>query len=104
MLENSPQRFFQFSKENLGLAEMAYHAIHDAILCGQIEPGEALRQADLAEELGVSARTVREALSRLRVEGLVVYEPHHSIRAARFTIGDQEELYQMRARIEGLAC
>jgi DNA-binding GntR family transcriptional regulator len=78
--ESTSPRFGEFTRENHCLAEMAYQAIHDAILYGRIEPGTPLRQADLAVELGTSARTVREALSRLVVEGLVVYEPHHSIR------------------------
>lgn len=99
----SSSRFGEYAKENHCLVEMAYQAIHDAILYGRIEPGAPLRQTDLAEELGISARTVREAFSRLVAEGLVEYEPHHSIRVTRYTIADQEELYQMRAVIEGMA-
>jgi DNA-binding GntR family transcriptional regulator len=102
-LVNPPHRFGEFTKGNHSLVEMAYQAIHDAILYGRIKPGTSLRQIDLAEELGISARTVREALSRLTAEGLVVHEQHHSIRVAEYTVADVEELYLMRAAIEGLA-
>lgn len=85
------------------LAQQVYEAIHDSIICGRIHPGDPLRQAELAEELGVSARTVREALSRLVAEGLAEYEPHRGVRVKRFTIADQESLYQMRSAIEGMA-
>lgn len=85
------------------LVQQVYDAIHDSIVCGRIHPGDPLRQAELAEELGVSARTVREALSRLVAEGLAEYEPHRGARVKRFTIADQEALYQMRAAIEGMA-
>jgi DNA-binding GntR family transcriptional regulator len=101
---NKSTRFNDISLESQSLVDKAYQAIHDAILYGNIKPGAQLRQAELAEELGISARTVREALSRLAAEGLVDHEPHHGVRVATFTITDQEELYQMRATIEGKAC
>jgi DNA-binding GntR family transcriptional regulator len=104
ILEKSSQRFDESIKENHCLTEIAYQALHEAILYGRIEPGAPLRQAELAEEMGISARTLREALSRLAVEGLVVSEPYHTMQVARFTIADQEELYQMRAYLEGLTC
>jgi len=102
-LEGSPGLFSEFAKENHSLVEMAYQAIHDAILYGRIKPGALLRQMDLAKELGISARTVREALSRLTAEGLVVHEQHHSIKVTEYTVSDVEELYLMRAAIEGMA-
>lgn len=102
-LKNNSQHAFEQSRLSNSLPEAAYQAIHDAIICGRIEPGEPLHQAELAQELGVSARTVREALSRLVAEGLAEYEPHHSVRVADLTMGDQEELYLMRVAIEGMA-
>ena len=85
------------------LRERVYNAIHDSIICGRILPGEPLLQEELASELGVSARTVREALSRLVAEGVAEHQPHHSVRVTSFTVDDQEELYRMRAVIEGMA-
>ncbi len=85
------------------LVDQVYQAIHDSIIGGRIHPGETLPQVQIAQELGVSARTVREALSRLAAEGLVEAEPHHSVRVAQFTVEDQEQLYRMRSEIEGMA-
>lgn len=98
----SPRFRTQLQASN-SLPELAYQAIHDGIVCGRIKPGEALRQMDLAQELGTSARTIREALSRLVAEGLAESEPHRGVHVASFSIADQEELYRMRASIEGMA-
>jgi DNA-binding GntR family transcriptional regulator len=98
----SPGFKLQFQASN-SLPELAYQAIHDGIICGRIKPGEPLRQMDLAAELGTSARTIREALSRLVAEGLAEAEPHRGVRVASITIEDQEQLYRMRASIEGMA-
>ncbi len=96
-------RFHEQLQATISLPEVVYQAIHDSIICGRILPGDPLRQVELAQELGVSARTVREALSRLVAEGVAEYEPHRGVRVARFTIADQEELYRMRSAIEGMA-
>ncbi|HZW04528.1 MAG TPA: GntR family transcriptional regulator [Anaerolineaceae bacterium] len=103
---SSSSRFdprFQKQLASGTLAQQVYEAIHDSIICGRIHPGDPLRQAELAGELGVSARTVREAFSRLVAEGLAEYEPHRGVRVKRFTIADQEALYRMRSAIEGMA-
>jgi DNA-binding GntR family transcriptional regulator len=96
-------RFQEQMHASSTLREQVYQAIHDSIICGRILPGEPLPQEELATELGVSARTVREALSRLVAEGVAEHEPHHSVRVTSFTVDDQEELYRMRAVIEGMA-
>jgi DNA-binding GntR family transcriptional regulator len=53
------------------LRDEAYEGIRDAIILGELAPGSVLREADLAERLGVSKAPVREALARLVGEGLV---------------------------------
>ncbi|GAB2837686.1 GntR family transcriptional regulator [Actinoallomurus bryophytorum] len=57
------------------LRESAYLAIRDAIVRGEIAPGAAVRDADLAARLGLSRAPVRDALSRLAGEGLVETKP-----------------------------
>ncbi|MGC9538685.1 GntR family transcriptional regulator [Streptomyces sp. UG1] len=57
------------------LRDQAYAAIRDAIVAGEIEPGAAVRDADLAERLGLSRAPVREAFSRLVDEGLLESKP-----------------------------
>jgi DNA-binding GntR family transcriptional regulator len=53
------------------LRDRAYEAIRDAIVAGELEPGAVVRDADLAERLGLSRAPVREAFSRLVDEGLL---------------------------------
>jgi len=58
------RRPIQFHKQTL--AEVAAEALREAILDGRLKPGEWLRQEALAEEMGVSQITVRDALNRTR--------------------------------------
>lgn len=53
------------------LRDVAYEHLRDRIVFGVDPPGTVLREADLAEEIGVSKAPVREALARLSAEGLV---------------------------------
>ena len=81
----------------------AYNAIHDAILTGNIETGEQLRQDKLAEGLGVSSRTVREALMQLMADGLVTHVPHKGFSVVRLPLDELAQIYQIRALLEGWA-
>lgn len=58
------------------LRDEAYLCIREAIVEGELAPGEVVRDVDLAQELGLSRTPVREALSRLAEEGLVESKPH----------------------------
>ncbi|WP_366931054.1 GntR family transcriptional regulator [Microbacterium sp.] len=60
------------------LRDDVFRRLRDAIVDGTFEPGEQLRDADLAEWLGVSRTPVREALLRLGASGLVVAKPGRS--------------------------
>jgi DNA-binding GntR family transcriptional regulator len=57
------------------LSETAYEAIRDAIVRGDLPPGSPVRDADLAEQLGLSRAPVRSALARLAADGLVETKP-----------------------------
>lgn len=65
------------------LRDTAYAAIRDAIVCGELPPGDAVRDADLAERLGLSRAPVRAALARLAEEGLVETKPQSYTRVTR---------------------
>ncbi|WP_426322050.1 GntR family transcriptional regulator [Microbacterium sp. E-13] len=60
------------------LRDDVFRRLRDAIVDGTFLPGEQLRDADLAEWLGVSRTPVREALLRLGSSGLVVAKPGRS--------------------------
>jgi DNA-binding GntR family transcriptional regulator len=78
-------------------------AIREAIIRGEVQPGEWLRSDDWANRLGVSPTPVREALRKLEAEGLVKIYPHRGAQVAGFDLSDFVEVYQIRAVLEGLA-
>jgi DNA-binding GntR family transcriptional regulator len=77
--------------------------LRDAILNGEIAPGEWIRQAELAERLGASRLPVREALRILQAEGLTDYEANRGSRVPKLSMHEVEIIYQMRERLEPLA-
>lgn len=78
-------------------------AIRAAILDGRLEPGEPLRETQLAESLGTSRTPVREALILLEREGLVQGVPNRGSTVRRYDREELDELYKIRAALEGLA-
>ena len=64
------------------LRDDVYRSIRDAIVRGQLAPGEQLRDQELGEWLQVSRTPVREALQRLAQAGLVVAQPGRMTRVA----------------------
>lgn len=77
--------------------------LREIILKGSFEDGERLVQEELAEKLGVSRMPIREALKQLEVEGLVRIEPRRGAIVTPISIEDVEEIYQLRALLEGKA-
>jgi len=79
------------------------HEIRRAILEGRLEPGDVLREEQLARELGTSRTPVREALIELRNEGLV--ESTATRRAIVRSYDDDElrDIYELRAALEAHA-
>lgn len=77
--------------------------IRDSLNRGEIQPGQRLRQDVLAEQLGVSATPVREALRRLEAEGLVLYVPNKGAMASEATQHEVREIFALRVLLEGYA-
>ena len=84
-----------------GAADIAHAHIREAIITGRLAPGEVLKEASLAEEIGISRTPVREALKRLGTEGLVELERFRGGRVARLSASDVAEIFTLRAVIEG---
>lgn len=70
------------------LRDQAYASIRDAIVAGEIEPGAVVRDADLAERLGLSRAPVREAFARLVDEGLLESKPQSYTRVTAVVASD----------------
>ncbi len=95
----------EFRLSNLrqkALGEEVSETLRAAILEGQLPPGARLVEVDLAEELGVSRGPVRDALRRLEADRLVVSTPRKGSSVAVFSRQDVEEIYSLRAALEGV--
>ena len=73
------------------------------IIDGTLKPGEKLRDAELAEALGVSRMPVREAFLRLEDEGLVETSANRWTRVSYVDVGQAKRIYPLIIALEGLA-
>jgi DNA-binding GntR family transcriptional regulator len=85
------------------LAEDAMELLRQQILSGRFRQGEHLVEAKIAEQLRVSRGPVREAFKLLRAEGLVKEEPRRGTFVVSLSAKDAQEIYDLRAAIEGKA-
>jgi DNA-binding GntR family transcriptional regulator len=74
--------------------------IRDKILGGVYAPGSALLQDSIAAEFGVSKIPVREALVRLRAEGLIDIEAHRGFRVRPLSAAEVDEVFRLRLTLE----
>ena len=85
------------------LREVVYETLRDAIRNGSLTPGERLMEIQLAEELGVSRTPVREAIRKLELERFVVMLPRRGTYVANLSLKDINEVFEIRAALDGLA-
>ncbi len=86
-----------------GAADKAYTGIKGLILAGTLVPGEQLKEEELAERIGVSRTPIRDALRRLEAEFFVTRSDSQRSFVADQTIDDLNEIFTLRAMLEGLA-
>jgi DNA-binding GntR family transcriptional regulator len=79
------------------------HEIRRAILEGRLEPGDVLREEQLARELGTSRTPVREALIELRNEGLVESQATRRAVVRAYDSAELHDIYNLRAALEAHA-
>lgn len=82
---------------------VAAELIREAITDGRLVPGQRLKEEELARELGISRTPVREALLMLQAEGLVDTTPNRGATVRTHSAEDLDDLYQLRALLEGYA-
>lgn len=85
------------------LREDVYRHLRDAIINGSYQPGERVRDVDLAEELAVSRTPVREALRRLEDEGLIETWANRWTRVSQIDTAEAERIYPIIWTLERLA-
>ncbi|EOT24502.1 hypothetical protein C805_02714 [Eubacterium sp. 14-2] len=92
----------------LPLRDVVFQTLREAILKGELKPGERLMELQLASKLGVSRTPIREAIRMLELEGLAVTMPRKGAEVARMTEKDMEDVLQIRKALDelavGLAC
>jgi DNA-binding GntR family transcriptional regulator len=74
--------------------------LREGILSGTIPRGMRLKQADLAQELGLSITPIREALKLLAAEGYVLGATHRGALVAPFDVSGADEVIELRSLLE----
>src|ERR1051325_10556599 len=89
--------------KSLTKQERVYRGVRERILSGAYGPGFRVVIDALADEFGVSALPVREAIRRLEAEGLVIYRPNAGAQVAPADPGLFDEEMSVLAVLEGYA-
>lgn len=89
--------------ESVSLGDRTAERIKTAIIAGELAPGSALRDRQVAEQLGVSRTPVRDALHRLEATGLVIARGRSGWVVSPFTEQDVREMFQLRRLFEPVA-
>lgn len=94
--------------EYLPLRDVVFNTLRQAILRGELKPGERLMEIQLANRLGVSRTPIREAIRKLELEGLVLMIPRKGAEVAEITEKNLRDVLEVRGALEelavGLAC
>lgn len=91
------------SDEYLPLRDVVFKTLRQAILKGDMEPGERLMEITLANKLGVSRTPIREAIRKLELEGLVHMVPRKGAIVASISEKDMRDVLEVRVTLEELA-
>lgn len=89
--------------EYLPLRDVVFNTLRQAILRGELKPGERLMEIALSNRLGVSRTPVREAIRMLELEGLVIMIPRKGAQVAQITEQDLNDVLEVRLGLEELA-
>jgi DNA-binding GntR family transcriptional regulator len=83
--------------------EQVYDLLRSDLLNGFLQPGQKLKMVELTERFGVSQSVIREALTRLTEQGLLVATPQRGFRVRDLSVEDIAELTETRIQVESLA-
>ena len=89
--------------EYMPLRDVVFQTLRQAILKGELEPGERLMEVQLAERLGVSRTPIREAIRKLELEGLVLMIPRKGAEVAKISEHNLRDVLEVRRSLEELA-
>ena len=89
--------------EYLPLRDVVFNTLRQAILRGELKPGERLMEIQLANKLGVSRTPIREAIRKLELEGLVNMVPRKGAEVADITEKSLRDVLEVRKALEELS-
>jgi DNA-binding GntR family transcriptional regulator len=84
----------------VSVADQVAGILRQRVLNGEMRPGTSLQEIPLAEALGVSRNTMREAMRILSLEGLLRRRIHRGIAVAQLSLRDVQEIYHVRRVLE----
>ncbi len=84
-------------------AQRAYNTLRSGIIEGVYPPGSRVTEQEIAASAKVSRTPVREALRLLEAEGLLRFVPHQGAFVTRWSEQDAEDIFELRAMLEGHA-
>lgn len=87
----------------LPLRDVVFRTLRQAILTGEMKPGERLLEIHLANKLGVSRTPIREAIRMLELEGLVIMVPRRGAQVAQITEKSMSDVLEVRCALDELA-
>ena len=88
--------------EFLPLRDVVFNTLRQAILTGDLKPGERLMEIHLANRLGVSRTPIREASRKLELEGLVIMIPRRGAEVAQITEKSMNDVLEVRRSMDAL--
>jgi GntR family transcriptional regulator, rspAB operon transcriptional repressor len=98
-----PVSVFSGRHDRRKVTDWVYEELKSAIVDLRLAPGDPLREATLAEQLGVSKTPIREALTRLEQEGLVETTSFKGAVVSGYSRQDLIEIYELRELLENAA-
>ncbi|MGI5888266.1 MAG: GntR family transcriptional regulator [Oscillospiraceae bacterium] len=90
-------------KKNNDLKEVAYNELKERLIKCKYTPGSILNETQIGEEFGLSRTPVREAISRLEMEGYLKVLPKKGILVTEISLDDVIQIFQARIEIEPVA-
>lgn len=80
-----------------------YYLLRRALSSGELKPGRKIQEEQLAQQFNVSRTPLREAISRLAQDGLIVSIPFRGVFVREYTLSEIQQLYEMRSVLEAFS-
>ena len=100
-VDSMEQPRLRISKERATIRHLVEEKMRELIATGHFKPGDRLIERELCETFDVGRTSVREALRQLEAEGLIRTEPHRGPIVTKVSFEEAQQLYQLRALLEG---